>query len=95
MQEQQQERKGSKAVEEKEFEPEEEEAQEAKGNSVFDAPVMNLAAGLQLGFTPSTAGTPLVPPATTAVHRMCCEYTHGLTVRTIRANCLCCCMTAE
>lgn len=62
MQEQQN-RKGSKAEEEKEFEPEEdEEAREAKGNSVFDAPVTNLAAGLQLGFTPSTAGTPFVPP---------------------------------
>lgn len=52
-------RQGPKA-EEQEFEPEEEEeAQEAKGNSVFDAPVTNLAAGLQLGFTPSTAGDPL------------------------------------
>ena len=50
-----QEQHSRKAEGEKEFEPEEEE--EAKGNSVFDAPVTNLAAGLQLGFTPSTAGT--------------------------------------
>ena len=35
---------------------EQEEVPAAKGNSVFDAPVVNLAAGRQLGFTPSTAG---------------------------------------
>lgn len=59
MMQEQQSRKGSKAEEEGEFEPEDdEEVQEAKGNSVFDAPVVNLAAGLQLGFTPSTAGKP-------------------------------------
>ena len=28
----------------------------AKGNSVFDAPKVDLAAGRQLGFTPSSAG---------------------------------------
>ncbi|KAA6417542.1 MAG: hypothetical protein FRX49_12475 [Trebouxia sp. A1-2] len=32
------------------------EVEAAKGNSVFDAPVPNLAAGVQLGFTPSSAG---------------------------------------
>ena len=40
-------------------ESEEEEEQEiapAKGNSVFDAPKVDLAAGRQLGFTPSSAG---------------------------------------
>ena len=64
-----QEQRHRKAEEEKEFEPEEEDvAQEAKGNSVFDAPVTNLAAGLQLGFTPSTAGTPHGSPATPAAH---------------------------
>lgn len=60
MQEQQS-KKASKAEEEKEeseSEPQEEEARYAKGNSVFDAPVTNLAAGLQLGITPSTAGKP-------------------------------------
>ena len=56
-------RKGSEAEEEREVEPEEEEeAQETKGKSVLDASVTNLAAGLQLGFTPSTAGTPLLAP---------------------------------
>lgn len=63
MQEQQN-RRGSQAEEEEEQESDEEaEVQDAKGNSVFDAPVVNLAAGLQLGFTPSTAGdTPLNNP---------------------------------
>ena len=57
----QQSRRGSKAEEEEEQESEEEaEVQDAKGNSVFDAPVVNLAAGLQLGFTPSTAGDVLL-----------------------------------
>ena len=59
-------RKSLKAGEEEQQVPEEdEEPQDAKGNSVFDAPIVNLAAGLQLGFTPSTAGdatTPLTSP---------------------------------
>ena len=57
-------KKDSEAAEgeEQQHAEEEEEAgtevQAAKGNSVFDAPVPNLAAGVQLGFTPSSAGGP-------------------------------------
>ena len=39
------------------------EEEAARGNSVFAAPVTNLAAGVQLGFTPSSAGAPLLTPA--------------------------------
>ena len=58
-------KKGSKSEEDEELQwsDEEEEAQteavKTKGNSVSAAPVANLAAGLQLGFTPSTAGNPI------------------------------------
>ncbi|DBB00990.1 TPA: hypothetical protein ACH3X1_000896 [Trebouxia sp. C0004] len=61
-QEEKQHTKDSQAAEGEERQhPEEEEevvteVEAAKGNSVFDAPVPNLAAGLQLGFTPSSAG---------------------------------------
>ncbi len=63
-QEEKQRKKDSQAAEgEEQQHPEEEEevgteVQAAKGNSVFDAPVPNLAAGVQLGFTPSSAGGP-------------------------------------
>ena len=36
------------------------EVEAARGNSVFAAPVSNLAAGVQLGFTPSSAGDPFL-----------------------------------
>ncbi|KAL0047228.1 hypothetical protein WJX82_010183 [Trebouxia sp. C0006] len=61
-QEEKQRKKDSQAAEgEEQQHPEEEEevgtqVQAAKGNSVSDAPVPNLAAGVQLGFTPSSAG---------------------------------------
>lgn len=54
--------KDSKAAEGEEQQHSEEEeevgteVEAAKGNSVFAAPVPNLAAGVQLGFTPSSAG---------------------------------------
>ena len=76
MQEQQS-KKAPKTEEEKgsDSEPEEEEeAHYAKGNSVFDAPVTNLAAGLQLGFTPSTAGKgpcPSRPPSLVPQRSLC------------------------
>jgi hypothetical protein len=63
-QEEKQRKKDSQAAEaEEQQHPEEEEeagteVQAAKGNSVFNAPVPNLAAGVQLGFTPSSAGGP-------------------------------------
>ena len=62
-QEEKQRKKDSQAAEGEEQQHAEEEeaateAQAAKGNSVFDAPVPNLAAGVQLGFTPSSAGGP-------------------------------------
>jgi len=63
-QEEKQHKKGSQAAEgERQQRPEEEEevgteVEAARGNSVFDAPVPNLAAGVQLGFTPSSAGGP-------------------------------------
>ncbi len=81
-QEEKQQKKPSKAKEEEQQQASDNEdvgpaAGEAKGNSVSAAPVTNLAAGVQLGFTPSTAGNIhlALNPYQTTPHRTTLHHT--------------------